>query len=226
MMPESQPWELNVLRNLRASYEERGLKFYINPPHELVPSFLEGYQPDAIAIGPDGGGAIIEIKRYQSQATNRQLAELAKRVGEHSGWEFKGIYTNPATETPDNIAKPTLEQIDAGLQEIQILADTRHFAPALVFGWAVLESLARLASGPGRSRGLSPVQAVQALAEEGYIENEDAQRLREMAKLRSAVAHGDFSVSVSAEDVDFLVNQLNALKSYITKVAVEEAAGH
>jgi hypothetical protein len=44
--------------------------------------------------------------------------------------------------------------------------------------------------------------------------------------LRSAVAHGDFSVSVSAEDVDFLVNQLNALKSYITKVAVEEAASH
>jgi hypothetical protein len=82
---------------------------------------------------------------------------------------------------------------------MRILADTGHFAPARVFGWAILESLARLASSSVRSTGLSPIQAVQVLAEEGYIENEDAQRLRELAKLRSAVAHGDFSVDVSSE---------------------------
>jgi hypothetical protein len=199
MIPESQPWELNTLRNLQASYEARGLRFFINPSRELVPSFLEGYQPDAIAMGPNGGGAIIEVKRHESQASNRKLAELAKKVGAQRGWEFKAIYTHPATENPDNIAKPTLEQIDARLQEMRILADTGHLAPALIFGWAVLESLARLASSSARSTGLSPIQAVQVLAEEGYIKNEDAQRLRDMAGLRSAVAHGDFSVNVSAE---------------------------
>jgi len=225
MIPESQPWELNVLRNLQHSYEARGLKFHINPSRELVPAFLAGYTPDAIAVGPGGGGIIIEVKRQRTQATDRQLAELAKKVADQKGWEFRAIYTNPTTERPDNIAKPTPEQIDARLKEIQVLADTGHYAPALIFGWAVLESLARLASDPGSSRGYSPIQAIQTLAEEGYIENEEAQRLREMARLRSAVVHGDFSVAVSAEQVEFLLKQLTALKSDIAKVAAEQSAG-
>ena len=99
------------------------------------------------------------------------------------------------------------------------MADTAHYGPALIFGWAVLESLARFARGPGSSRGYSPVQAVQALAEEGYLANDDAQRLREMARLRSSLVHGDLSVTVSAEQVEFLLGQLRALKSEITKLA-------
>ena len=86
----------------------------------------------------------------------------------------------------------------------------------------VLESLARLAGGPERSRGLSPIQAVQELAAEGYIENEEAQRLRDMARLRSAVVHGDFSVNVTADQIEFLIKQLETLRVYISKVEDEE----
>jgi len=226
MIPESEIWGSNVLRNLQRSYEARGFKFHINPSHDLVPPFLAGYIPDAIVIGPDGGGVIIEIKRQRTQTTDRPLAELAKKVSEQKGWEFRAIYTNPSSERSDEIAKPTPEQIDARLQEIQVLADTGHYAPALIFVWAVLESLARLASGSGSSRGYSPIQAVQALAQEGYLEQEEAQRLREMARLRSAVVHGDFSVNVSAEQVEFLLEQLRTLDSNISKVAAEHADGY
>ncbi len=225
MTLESQPWELNVLRNLQHSYEARGLTFHINPSRELVPPFLAGYSPDAIAVGPDGGGIIIEVKRQRNQATDRQLAEIAKKVADHKGWEFRAIYTNPTTERPENIAKPTPEQIDARPQEIQDLVDTGHYAPALIFGWAVLESLARLASGSGSSSGYSPIQAVQVLAEEGFVENAEAQRLREMARLRSAVVHGDFSTDVPADQVKFLLEELKALNSCITEVAAEQAGG-
>ncbi len=106
-----------------------------------------------------------------------------------------------------------------------MLADSGHFAPALVAGWAVPESLARLARGPGSRKAYSPLQAVQALAEEGYLETEDAQRLREMARVRSAVVHGDFAVDVSAEQVEFLLDQLKALKLGIAEVAAEHAGG-
>jgi REase_AHJR-like protein/ribonuclease HepT-like protein len=221
---DSQPWELNMLRGLQPSYEARGLKFHINPSRALVPPFLSEYLPDAIAVSPDGGGIIIEVTHHRTQATNRQLAELAKKVADQKGWQFQAIYVNPSTETPDNIANPTPEQIDANLQEMQVLADTGHYAPALIFGWAILESLARLAGTPRNTRGYSPIQAVQALAEEGYIENEEAQSLREMARLRSAVVHGDFSVNVSAEQVEFLFKQLNALRNYILKVAAEQGS--
>jgi len=225
VIPEGHGSELSVLRDLQPSYEARGLKFHINPSRELIPPFLAGYTPDAIAVGPDGGGIIIEVTRNRTQASNRQLADLARKVADQKGWEFQAIYTNPTTERLDNIPKPTQEQVDAKLREIQVLADTGHYAPALIFGWAALESLARLASGSGRSGGYSPIQAVQALAEEGYIENEEAQRLRDMARLRSAVAHGDFSVDVSADQVAFLLEQLKALNSSIAEVAAEQTAG-
>lgn len=36
MIPESQSWEMGVLRNLRGTYEGRGMRFYINPPPDVV----------------------------------------------------------------------------------------------------------------------------------------------------------------------------------------------
>ena len=222
MMADTQPWELSALRGLQSSYEARGLRFVIDPPRELVPGFLAGHTPDAIAVGADGGGVVLEILRPKSRAGDRRdILEIAKKVAEQKGWEFRAVYATPASEMPDDIAQPTPEQIDARLGEVRVLADAGHNAPALVAGWAVLEALARLARGPGSSKAYSPLQAVQALAEEGYLESEDARRLRELARLRSAVVHGDFAVEVSAEQVGFLVDQLTALKVGIAEVAGE-----
>jgi uncharacterized protein YutE (UPF0331/DUF86 family) len=224
MMADTQPWELSALRGLQSSYEARGLRFVIDPPRELLPGFLAGHTPDAIAVGPDGGGVVLEILRPSSRAGGRQdILDIAKKVAEQKGWEFRAVYASPASELPDTIAQPTPEQIDARLGEVRVLADAGHYAPALVAGWAVLEALARLARGPGSSKAFSPLQAVQALAEEGYLESEDARRLREMARLRSAVVHGDFAVDVSAEQVEFLLDQLTALKLGIAEVAAEAA---
>ncbi len=75
----------------------------------------------------------------------------------------------------------------------------------------------------GSRKAYSPLQTVQALAEEGYLESDDARRLREMARLRSAVVHGDFAVDVSAEQVEFLLDQLQALKLGFAEVAAEHA---
>jgi uncharacterized protein YutE (UPF0331/DUF86 family) len=48
-----------------------------------------------------------------------------------------------------------------------------------------------------------------------------ARRLRELARLRSAVVHGDFAVDVSGQQVEFLLEQLQALKVGIAEVAGE-----
>lgn len=90
-----------------------------------------------------------------------------------------------------------------------------------------MESLARLTSTQGeggRPRGLSPIQAIQTLTEEGYLENDTADRLREMAKLRNAVVHGDFSVDVPAEQVEGLLRQLQAIASDIMSVMPKQSA--
>jgi hypothetical protein len=222
-MSEAQLLESNVLRNLQQVSEARGLKFFINPPREILPEFLGNFQPDAIAVGPEGG-IIIEVKLRRSPASVRKLAEIAKRVSGQKGWEFRAIYLTPPTDETLPIAKPTPEQLRATFGEIQALMKGGHPAAALVTAWATLESLARLASANSEARsprGFSPLQAIQTLAEEGYIENEAADRLREMANLRNAVVHGDFSVDVPVEQVEWLIKQMQAIASDIMTVTPE-----
>ncbi len=221
MTLEIQAPENNVLRDLQLSWQQRGFKFHIDPPRELVPAFLSGYQPDAIAFGPDGRGIIVEVKRHHTQSIDRHLAELAKQVAGQKDWDFTVIYANAATELPTLIAKPSPEQVDAKLTQIQALVDAGHYGPAFITGWAILESLARMAGiddASMGSRGFSPVQAIQILAEEGYLENDAAQDLRDMAKLRNAVVHGDLSIDVSASQVQRLIEQLRAILSNIQMV--------
>jgi uncharacterized protein YutE (UPF0331/DUF86 family) len=70
-------------------------------------------------------------------------------------------------------------------------------------------------SGAKTPGGYSPLQAIQTLAEGGYIENEAADYLRKMVKLRNAVVHGDLSVDVPASQVEGLLKQLRAIASTI-----------
>ena len=217
-MSETQLWESKFLRNMQQVSEARGLRFYINPPREIVPDFLGDFQPDAIALGPDGG-IIFEVKNQRNPASERQFAAIARRISAQKGWELRMIYLNPPMDETPPIAKPTPEQLQDTFREIEALAKGGHSAAALVTAWAALESLARLASSYNeveRPTSLSPMQAVQRLAEEGYLEHEAANRLREMVKLRHAVVHGDLSVNVSTGQVESLLKELRAIASALT----------
>ena len=225
-MTETQLRKSSALKTLRQLAEARGLTFYVNPPREIVPEFLGDFQPDAMALGPEGG-IIIEVKLQGSPASEKPLAAIARKVSGQKGWEFRAIYMNsPMDETPP-IEKPTQAQLLTTFEEIAALIKGGHPAAGLVTAWAALESLARLAGGNDEARrpgGFSPIQAIQRLAEEGYIENDAADRLREMAKLRNAVVHGDFSVDVSAEKVEGLLMQLQAIMTNIETIAAEQEA--
>lgn len=224
MMSETQLWEGNILRNLQQVSEARGLKFYVNPPRGLIPDFLGDFQPDAIALGPEGG-IIVEVKHRRNSASEKQLAAIAKKISSQKGWEFRIVYLNPPMDETPPIEKPTPEQLQGTFQEIEALAKGGHAAAALVTAWAALESLARLATAYSEAeqpRSFSPMQAVQRLAEEGYLENESANHLREMVKLRNAVVHGDLSANVSPGQVEELLKELRAIASAIKDVTSAE----
>lgn len=226
MMSETQLLESNVLRSLRQTSEARGLKFYVNPPREIVPEFLGDFQPDALALGP-GGGIVIEVKSRNHPTSEKQLAAIAKRVANQKGWEFRAIYLNPPIDETPPIANPTPEQLQARFAEIEALTQAGHSNAAFVTAWTVLESLARLAvagAKTGHPRGFSPIQAIQTLAQEGYIERETAGRLREMARLRNAVVHGDFSVEVEHEQIRVLLTQLRSLATDVMSVMSDQSS--
>jgi len=217
MISEARLVESNALRNLQKLSEARGLKFYINPPREIIPDFLGDFRPDAMALGPEGG-IVIEVKFQRSPASEKHLAAIASRVSAQKGWEFRAIYLNPTLDEVPAIEKPTAEQLQATFGEIEKLTKAGHRVAAFVRAWAVLESLARLASSYDEARtaaSLSPIQVIQTLAEEGYVENEAADRLRQMVKLRNAVIHGDLSVDVPLEQLKDLLEQLQAIGSEV-----------
>jgi uncharacterized protein YutE (UPF0331/DUF86 family) len=227
MTSEAQLWEQNVLDNLRRTYELQGLRFYKNPSREVIPDFLRGYVPDAVAVDDKGGGIIIEVKQRRSRTVDRQLAQIAEKIAPHKDWEFRAVFTGPELGDSGYIPRPTREQIDAKIQEIQTLAQSQHYDAALVVGWAILESLARsvMTENEGeQSRGLTPIRAVQTLAQEGYLESDAAERLREMAVLRNAVVHGNLSATVSSEQVRDLIEQLQTIASGISRANSNQAA--
>ena len=220
MMSEARFPQSDAFNVLRQAFEARGMKFHIHPSREIIPEFLGGFQPDAMALGPDGG-VIIEVKSRKSPGLERNLSEIAKKVSGQKGWEFRLIYLNPLMDEIPSIAKPTPEQLQNTFREIEALTEGGHSAAAFVIAWAALESLARLARGDVGTRNVSPLQAIQILAEEGYLENQIAGGLRDMVRLRNAVVHGDLSVDVPAGQVKSLLDQLQTIASEIMSVTSE-----
>lgn len=213
-------WESSALQDLRRASEAQGLTFYVKPPRKVVPDFLGNYQPDAIARGSDGG-IIIEVMHRRSREGETRLAELSEKISCQKGWEFRVIYLNPAVDGALPIKKPTWAQLHAALRESEALAAGGHHAAALVSAWAALEALARLASSGGGAgpSNASPLHAVQALAREGFVENEVADRLRRLAGLRNAVVHGDLSAEVPADQVETLMQDLRSIAFEIEAAA-------
>lgn len=226
MISEARFVESNALRNLQKLSEAQGFKFYINPPREIIPDFLGDFLPDAIALGPEGG-IVIEAKFQRTPASEKHLAAIARRVSAQKGWEFRAIYLNPTLDKVPQIEKPTSEQLQVAFREIEELGKVGHRVAAFVRAWAALESLARRATSnneAGIAPSFSPIQVIQRLAEEGYLENEAADRLRQMVKLRNAVIHGDLSVDVPREQLKDLLEQLQAIGSDVIDMTAEPRA--
>jgi uncharacterized protein YutE (UPF0331/DUF86 family) len=126
------------------------------------------------------------------------------------------VHVNPVQDEPGRIERPTRQQVQAALGEVEALIESGHRTAAFALAWAVLEALARLAGSGGAEkteRAFAPMQAVQMLAEQGYIESDAAARLRGMVKLRHAVIHGDLSAEVSTEQVNGMLDDLRQAAS-------------
>jgi len=212
--------ESNIVRNLRQTSEARGMQFYLNPPREVVPEFLGDFRPDAIARGPEGG-IVIEMTFPGRSDAKRSLAEISKLVSSQKGWEFHAIYVNPKIDEPPLIAKPTAPQLQSAFAEIEALMKGQHYRTALMAAWAALQSLARLTSHQAEDeppRAFASREAIQMLAEDGYLENEAADRLRRMTRQGYAVVHGDLGVGVSNDDVEWLLGTLRAIAAEMDAV--------
>jgi hypothetical protein len=81
MVASSAIRERDFLQTLVPGYEAEGFSVFLHPAREMLPPFMRGYQPDAIAVKDDEKIAI-EIKRDgpSARSSTRRCAGVGKRA--------------------------------------------------------------------------------------------------------------------------------------------------
>lgn len=198
-----------VLEMLLPDLEADGYDVFVQPSFALLPKFMQGYRPDAIALRHDKNIAI-EVKSMMRPG-HENLAKLQGIFDGQPGWELRVIYAPPRRADSIGGVPPTREALVATLQSLPGIFESAGPVPALLTAWAAFEAAARLLL-PARLERLQPAgHLVDILASDGVITPTESRIVREISQLRNRAAHGDFNV-------DFGPGQLAALVGVVKSI--------
>ena len=212
-----------VLERLRETYEREGYEFFLQPSGDILPPFLHGFRPDAIALKP-GDGVVIEVKFGNRPGKDQRLDSIAAALQGQTDWRLKVYFEQPRPEDALSIGVPTQTQIDTEIGESERLATEGHNRAAFLLAWSILEAIARArASGQGLAaqRPISPAGTVESLEMAGLVDRETGRDLRTKAQLRNLVAHGDLGAEVDHAAVEDLIRLVRDLSSSAEAVPSE-----
>jgi uncharacterized protein YutE (UPF0331/DUF86 family) len=203
--------ERRLLELLRPQYEAQGYLFIEYPHGETLPAALEGFRPDAIAIGPQKKIAI-EVKLRRGSTSEAQLEALSQRLRQHPDWELRVIYGDELDIDELSTVAPRPE-IEKQIDEAEALCRSGHYRAALILLWAALEAIARTIAPTEARRSKQPREVLEVLERMGRLSFEEASQLRSLLPLRNAVVHGDLGKEVIKDDVVALVKATRAAMS-------------
>lgn len=202
--------EQAILENLKGELESQGYEVVLQPSKTMFPSFLAGFQPDAIAFGREKN-LVIEVIT-QSTLARKRIDRLRQALDGQQKWDLHLTFISGAN-TPKSLAKSEISEIVGSISEIKSLVSQRHFKPALLVSWATLEATARLLMPAEISKPQSPLRLVESMAREGFIFPNEAQNLRKLASRRNRFIHGDLQTDVSKRDVEEMINIIERILS-------------
>lgn len=208
MSSPAQAWsheaEMEYLEGLRPRYEAEGFKFTISPDRAVLPVFLGGYLPDALAQKP-GLNIAIEVKQHQSQGAQARLQDIRRLFDGHPDWQFNVVFigTRPLQSVTIPVASP--EAIRTRMAEVRALSLQGHQRPAFVMAWSLLEAVLQLVEEGVSHKPLTPGTVVQTLAMKGYIAADVERRMRSLIELRNRIVHGDVAAEPTTHDVDLIL---------------------
>lgn len=195
-----------VLDRLRETYELRGYEFFMHPHPDLLPEFLRGARPDAMAMKGEEKLLIQVITGHP--ATNTRIRALSDRVRGHPGWSMK-VYSSAAPIDEQHVIDPpTGNDIAERIDEVEALLRAGHARAGILLAWSVLEAITRGIGGSRVARATRPLlrdSIALFLEMEGLIDDEEAERLREAAGIGNKVAHGDLDLQPSEDVVRWML---------------------
>ena len=188
----------HVLEHLLSELEAEGFSVFPHPSRHILPAFMEGYRPDAIAIKDDQKIAI-EIK--SGPPTSAHPASIADKIAQHPEWQLR-VYYAPPRSGEEVLTSEPLSSIEQSLAEIDQLKNSGHLRTALIAGWATLEAAARTLMPERLGRPQPSSKLIEVLAGEGALTPSEADNVQNIARLRNAAAHGSLDTVINEADVE------------------------
>lgn len=200
--------EAEILDKVRQSLIAEGYEVVVEPNSLLLPTFLQGFRPDALAYRADKN-LVVEVST-QSPLAEKRLKKLQELVSSQREWELRLIWTSkdsssrsPQQSTPTAIRR-TLVEIE------QLIAADQPKA-GLLLGWAAFESIGRSIQPENLAKPQTPARLVEQLAMAGIVLPAEADELRALIPKRNRLIHGELSIDVRKRDVVSLVTILRRL---------------
>jgi uncharacterized protein YutE (UPF0331/DUF86 family) len=204
--------EADVLDSLLPQYEAEGFEVFVHPSPSILPPFMQGYRPDAIAIRPDKKIAI-EVIQSASKASPK-LQELQSLLADHHDWELRVVYVS-SLSPEQGLEIASRPAVRKAIERVRELKTAGHVVPALVMAWAALEGVGRALLPDRFRRPQTPARLVEVLASEGYLTPEEADMVRAAISVRNAAVHGVLDPAVDEQQLDPFINILQTLTEFL-----------
>ncbi len=178
-----------------------GYEVISEPGPADLPPFLADRRPDAIAIGKHPS-LLVEVFRKEGNRELAKIRELRSLLHGHDDWELRVFYFSSL--------EPTLAPVpnDATVNAIQAARAVSMTEPraAILFAWSIVEAVAREKIEATGSRALNPSALVNLLASEGYVDQNQANEMFRLSKMRSQIAHGQLDCVATVEDISWILS--------------------
>lgn len=208
--------EAAIIEEVRRNLIAEGYEVVVQPNRMLIPPFLEGYRPDALAFRSDKN-LVVEVAT-QSPAAERKLRLIQQRLNGQPGWELRLIWSSVG-ETSRSLQATSAPVISNIVGEIDSVMETGHLKPAFLLAWAALEASGRALSPENLARPQTPARLVEQLGRIGAISLDEAKALRELISKRNRLVHGELKTDIRRKDVSTILEVVRRLSTEIADAA-------
>lgn len=211
--------EMDVLNSIVPKLRAEGYDVRVHPPRSMLPSFMQSYVPDAIALGGPKNLAI-EVVVVEEPSTPALLSNLMERFEHSRDWDLRVYYARPSDER-SSLDVVSEAEINASLATVGKLIELGEWKAALLMSWASFEAIGRALFPKRFVRPQSPGQLVEVLATDGQLLPSEADTLQRLAGLRSKLIHGKLDVDVQVEDLRKFVGILKSLAKRLSRSRIK-----
>ena len=202
-----------ILQMLLPNLEAEGFQVFLHPSRAVLPPFMRGYQPDAIAMKANKKVAIEVVLRPNQAASHGK--NLQAMFQGHPDWELRMVYAPPGHAAQEIAVKPK-DLVVETLDRVLTIFDEAGPVPALLTGWSVFEAAARTLLPANLARPQPAARLLEVLASDGYLTPDEADAVRRLGRMRDEAAHGGLDIVLTRDDLDKLVSATRVLLAATT----------